>query len=97
MAINVIILSIIEGITEFLPISSTGHLIIVSEWLKMDPEFAKVFDVTVQLGAILAVLFLYPTYFRSWCRWQFFTSDRFKVIMVSIIPALVLGYFFMAQ
>ena len=94
MAINVILLSIIEGITEFLPISSTGHLIIVSEWLKMDPDFAKVFDVTIQLGAILAVVFLYPRYFKERCRWQFFTSHDFKVIVAAIVPALVLGYCF---
>jgi undecaprenyl-diphosphatase len=51
-----IILGIIEGITEFLPISSTGHLILANEFIKLDKEFAAVFDVVIQLGAILSVI-----------------------------------------
>jgi undecaprenyl-diphosphatase len=51
-----IILGVIEGITEFLPISSTGHLILVNNWLRFSPSFTVLFDVVIQLGAIMAVV-----------------------------------------
>lgn len=58
--IKAIILGIVEGITEFLPISSTGHLILVNEFLRLEPEaFANSFTVMIQLGAILSVVVLY--------------------------------------
>ena len=58
--IKIIILGIVEGITEFLPISSTGHLILVSEILKLHSQsFENAFSVIIQLGAILAVVLLY--------------------------------------
>lgn len=57
--IKVIILGIVEGVTEFLPVSSTGHLIIVEEFMKLEPEaFANAFMVIIQLGAILSVIVL---------------------------------------
>ncbi len=59
MLLKAILLGIVEGITEFLPISSTGHLIIVNHYLKFTGEFANVFDVVIQVGAILAVLVLF--------------------------------------
>ena len=55
--IKVFILSIVEGVTEFLPVSSTGHLILVNEFVKLEPEkFANAFNVIIQLGAILSVV-----------------------------------------
>ena len=58
--INVFILSIVEGLSEFLPISSTGHLLIASKLLAIDQtNFVSSFTITIQLGAILAVVFLY--------------------------------------
>lgn len=70
--IKVVILGIVEGITEWLPISSTGHMILVDEFIKMEmtPEFKKFFLVVIQLGAILAVVVLYwsklwPFYIRE--------------------------------
>ena len=58
--IKVIFLGIIEGLTEFLPISSTGHLIIANTFLKLEPQaFSNAFNVIIQLGAILAVVYLY--------------------------------------
>ena len=59
--LKVIILGIVEGITEWLPISSTGHLILVDEFMKlnMSDEFKEMFDVLVQLGAIMAVVVIY--------------------------------------
>ena len=58
--IKVIVLGIIEGLTEFLPISSTGHLIIADSFIKLEPKsFSNAFNVIIQLGAILAVVYLY--------------------------------------
>ena len=56
--LKVILLGIVEGITEWLPISSTGHMILVDEFIKMDvsPEFMEMFLVVIQLGAIMAVV-----------------------------------------
>jgi len=56
MFIQAFILGIVEGITEFLPISSTGHLIIVNRFMKFEGDFAKMFDIVIQLGAILSVI-----------------------------------------
>ena len=58
--LHVFILSVVEGITEFLPISSTGHLILVSKLLGILPtDFTKTFEIVIQLGAIMAVVVLY--------------------------------------
>ena len=59
--IKAVFLGIVEGITEWLPISSTGHMILVDEFIKLDvtPEFKEFFLVVIQLGAILAVVVLY--------------------------------------
>ena len=54
-----IILGLVEGATEFIPVSSTGHLIVVSEWLGQVDDRAKTFDIFIQLGAILAIVWLY--------------------------------------
>ena len=58
--IEAIILAIIEGFTEYLPVSSTGHMIIASSFMKIaNDDFTKLFTIVIQLGAILAVLALY--------------------------------------
>ena len=58
--IRVLILSIVEGVTEFLPVSSTGHLILVNEFVSLKPQsFSNSFNVIIQLGAILSVVVLY--------------------------------------
>lgn len=59
MILQAIILGIVEGLTEFLPISSTGHLILVNQYIKFTGSFANLFDVVIQVGAILAVVVLY--------------------------------------
>lgn len=67
--IKVIILSIVEGVTEFLPVSSTGHLILVNEFVKIQPEgFANAFSVVIQLGAIISVVVLYFAKLNPWNR-----------------------------
>jgi undecaprenyl-diphosphatase len=57
--ITAAILGVVEGVTEFIPVSSTGHLIIVGDWLGYDGETAKTFEIFIQLGAILAIVWLY--------------------------------------
>ena len=80
-----IILAIIEGLTEFLPVSSTGHLIIASSFFGIaEEDFTKLFTIVIQFGTILSVLVLY------WKR--FFQSiDFYKKLFVAFLPAVVLG------
>lgn len=88
--IEAIILGIVEGLTEFLPISSTGHMIIASSILGIQhDEFTKMFEISIQFGAILAVVILYAKKFFQFNRWQFYVK-----LIVGVIPALVLGYLF---
>ena len=93
--LEAIIIAIVEGITEFLPISSTGHMIITSSMLGIHKEeFTKLFEVAIQLGAILAVVVLYWKKFITPIRsgingWQFYIR-----LIIGVIPALVLGFIF---
>ncbi len=85
-----IIIAIVEGITEFIPISSTGHMIITEKLLQLaDDEFLKVFTVAIQLGAILAVVVLYWKRFFDFSRWQFYVK-----LAVAVLPALIVGLLF---
>ena len=59
LIIKLIFLGVVEGLTEFLPISSTGHLIVCADMVKFDGEIASLFEIVIQLGAILAVVWLY--------------------------------------
>lgn len=86
--IHAIILAIIEGITEFLPVSSTGHMIIASSVMGIQSnDFVKLFTVAIQLGAILSVVVLY------WKRF-FQTIDFYLKLIVAFIPAAVFGLLF---
>lgn len=88
--IQVIMLSIVEGISEFLPISSTGHLILASYILNItQTEFVKSFEIVIQLGAILAVIFLY---FKKLI--VNFSFVLWTNIMIAFLPSAVLGLFF---
>lgn len=83
--LQAIILAIIEGITEFLPVSSTGHMIIASSFFGIaHDDFTKLFTIVIQLGAILSVVVLY---FRRF----FQTLDFYFKLLVAFIPAVVLG------
>jgi undecaprenyl-diphosphatase len=88
---DAIILAIVEGLTEFLPVSSTGHMIIASSLLGIESDpFTKTFTVAIQLGAIVSVLVLY------WKR--FFQSFNFYFkLLVAFIPAMVFGLLFNDQ
>ncbi|MBK7678543.1 MAG: undecaprenyl-diphosphate phosphatase [Chitinophagaceae bacterium] len=85
-----IIIAIVEGLTEFLPVSSTGHMIITEKILGVpDNDFTKLFTVGIQLGAILAVVVLYWKKFIDFKSWHFYLK-----LLVAVIPALVLGFIF---
>src|SRR5215510_7434421 len=85
-----VIIAIVEGLTEFIPVSSTGHMVITSSILGIQrDEFTKIFEVSIQLGAIMAVVVLYWRKFIDFTRWQFYAK-----LIVGVIPALALGYLF---
>jgi len=103
-----IILGIVEGITEWLPISSTGHLILVSEFVKLDKsdDFKEMFDVVIQLGAIMAVVVIFwsklwpfgrknnPQPFRKEGWGSYVKKDIFVMwfkVLVACIPAIIVG------
>lgn len=87
---DAIIIAIVEGLTEFLPVSSTGHMIITSSLLGIQKdEFTKLFEVAIQFGAILSVIILYWRRFFQFHRWQFYIK-----LLIGVIPALLLGFLF---
>lgn len=83
-----IFIAIVEGLTEFLPVSSTGHMIIAQKILNVEStDFVKAFTVIIQFGAILSVIVLYwKRFFQSW--------DFYKKLFIAFIPAAVLGFLF---
>jgi len=86
--LQTIIIAIVEGLTEFLPVSSTGHMIIAQKLLAVEStEFVKAFTVNIQFGAILSVVVLY------WKRF-FQTFDFYWKLLIAVFPALVLGFIF---
>ena len=88
-----VVVAIVEGLTEFLPVSSTGHMIIASSLLGIHKEeFTKLFEVAIQLGAIMAVVVLY------WKKFINFKSFSFYIkLLIAVIPALLLGFLFSDQ
>ena len=96
-----VLFGIVEGITEWLPISSTGHMILLDEFVKLNvsDEFYKLFEVVIQLGAILAVVILY---FKTIWPWGFGktkedTKETFNLwgkIIVACVPAVIIGLLF---
>jgi undecaprenyl-diphosphatase len=95
--IKAVIMGVVEGLTEFLPISSTGHLILVGELLGFHDDKAKVFDIAIQTGAIFAVILVY------WQKiWQTVCdlptqkqAQRFAInVLIAFFPAVILGLLF---
>lgn len=81
-----IVIAIVEGLTEFLPVSSTGHMIITQQLLGMESsDFVKAFTVNIQFGAILSVVVLY------WKRF-FQTLDFYWKLLIAFLPAAVIGF-----
>jgi undecaprenyl-diphosphatase len=96
-----VILGVVEGVTEFLPVSSTGHLILATELLGFDAERWAAFNVIIQLGAILAIVVLYWRTFwtvleglirRNPMSWRFVRN-----ILIGFLPAAVLGFLLIGQ
>lgn len=93
------VLGIVEGLTEFLPVSSTGHLILVGDYLKFDSGAGKVFEVVIQLGAILAVCWLYRQkiidvvvgLFRRDSAAISFTA----AVLIAFVPSVIFGLLFL--
>jgi len=99
--LKVIILGIVEGITEWLPVSSTGHLILVGELLapNMSDEFIEMFDVVIQLGAIMSVVVIYfhklnPFSPRKTQKQKMLTWQMWIKVLIASIPAGVVGILF---
>ena len=100
-ALKVIILGIVEGITEWLPISSTGHLILVEEFIQLDlsHDFVEMFNVVIQFGAILAVIMLYfhklnPFSPKKTEKQKMLTIQLWVKVVIATIPAMVIGLLF---
>lgn len=100
-ALKVIILGIVEGITEWLPISSTGHLILVEEFvkLKMSDGFMSMFNVVIQLGAILAVVVIYfhklnPFSNTKTNKQKMLTLQLWVKVLAASVPAAIIGLLF---
>lgn len=89
-----VILGIIEGLTEFLPVSSTGHLIIANQYLNFEGDFANLFAVVIQIGAILAVvLYFRDKVFPKRTEMKPYVS-RWSKVALAVVPAVVLGLLF---
>lgn len=100
-ALETIIIAIVEGLTEFLPVSSTGHMIIAQSLLGVESTpFVKAFTVIIQFGAILSVIclywkkFFYPTAERSGVSYWKAMYDFYARLIVGVLPAVVLGLAF---
>ena len=99
--LKVVVLGIVEGLTEWLPVSSTGHMILVDEFIKLDvsKDFMDMFLVVIQLGAILAVVALNFEKLNPWYGWKTKKEKRDTVslwmkVIVACIPAAVIGLMF---
>ncbi|HEX4738672.1 MAG TPA: undecaprenyl-diphosphate phosphatase [Allosphingosinicella sp.] len=99
--LTIILLGIVEGVTEFLPVSSTGHLILAGALLGYDENHWKVFNIVIQFGAILAIIVLYWRTFltvimgllrRDAESWRFARN-----VLVAFLPAAVIGFLFHKQ
>jgi undecaprenyl-diphosphatase len=90
------VLGLVEGVTEFIPVSSTGHLIVVSDWLGLVDERAKTFDIFIQLGAILAIVWLYRVRLTQTVvsgRQDEASRRLLANLFIAFLPAAVVGFF----
>ncbi len=88
--LQAILIAIVEGLTEYLPVSSTAHMIFTSSYFGIqEDDFVKLFQVSIQFGAILAVVFLYWRKFFDFSKFNFYIK-----LAAAVIPALILGKLF---
>ena len=95
LTITAVLLGIVEGLTEFLPVSSTGHLILATELFGFDADTWKVFNVVIQLGAILAVVVQYWRTFWA-VGWGVLRMERISLlflrnVLLAFLPSVVIG------
>lgn len=96
--IKAFILGIVEGLTEFIPVSSTGHLILIGDWINFESSQGKVFEVVIQLGSILAVMWIFRARLLQLIRGTLtgvpsevaFTRN----LLIAFLPAAVIGAIF---
>ena len=88
--LQAVIIAVVEGLTEYLPVSSTAHMIFTSSYFGIqEDDFVKLFQVSIQFGAILAVVFLYWRKFFDFSKFNFYIK-----LAAAVIPALILGKLF---
>ena len=92
--LHALFLGALEGLTEFLPISSTGHLIILEELFPLIDANSATFIIAIQLGAILAIVFLFPKIFLNSLKKSEWFGVQNQRIMLAILPALFFGFLF---
>jgi undecaprenyl-diphosphatase len=102
--VKAVLLAVLEGLTEFIPVSSTGHMIIFGHWINFTGEKADTFEIFIQLGAILAVVVIYSDKFlglipekkdgKSWLKtiFQGDSNPTLSHITVATIPVLIIGF-----
>jgi undecaprenyl-diphosphatase len=93
LILKAIILGVVEGLTEFLPISSTGHLILVNQWISFSKQFTELFDIVVQFGAILAVIIYFWKKIFPLVKGKLDAGimQLWTKVVVAVLPALVIG------
>lgn len=97
LIIKAIILGVVEGITEFLPISSTGHMVIIGKFINFTGDFAILFEIVIQLGAILAIVYLFRDKIFKSLKMLKPKQEGFNLwskLIIAFIPSAVLGLLF---
>ena len=95
LLLDAVILGLVEGVTEFIPVSSTGHLIIAGQWLGQTDSRAKTFDIFIQLGAILAIVWLYRARLTTAllaARTEPRSRRFFLNLLIAFLPAATVGF-----
>ncbi len=91
ITIKAILMGVLEGLTEFIPVSSTGHLVLFGHWLRFTGPGSETFGIAIQLGAILAVVVLYRKRFLTFIRpAEWFKPNTLKIV-IATVPALITG------